>query len=195
MFMFKLALTATICLLAMSVALFAQTPFRSDSEAYQFGFEQGYRHGVADSEMGRDFDYARFRSGISYNSYRNPNFRSGYIDGYKDGFELRDADDMDDYDDEDRVRLSGTATGFVTVFTNRQFDGTSRAFSVGQYPYLNGRLNKTIDSVEIHGPIRVILFDEPNFHGRQMILEENTFDLDDFNFGDRAESMIIERLD
>jgi hypothetical protein len=39
--MFKLALTATICLLAMSVALFAQSPFRSDSEAYQFGFEEG----------------------------------------------------------------------------------------------------------------------------------------------------------
>lgn len=193
--MFKLALTATICLLAMSVALFAQSPFRSDSEAYQFGFEEGYRHGVADSEMGRDFDYARFRSGTSYNSYRNSNFRAGYIDGYKDGYELRSVDDMDDFDDEDGVRLSGTTSGFVTVFTNRHFDGTSRAFSVGQYPYLNGKLNKTIHSVEIHGPIRVILFDEPNFHGRRMILEENIFDLDDYNFGDRAESMIIERLD
>lgn len=113
------------------------------------------------------------------------------MEGYKDGYDLRD----DDFDDEDRVRLSGTTTGFVTVFTNRDFDGTSRALAPGEYPYLNGKLNKTIHSVEIHGPMRVILFDEPNFRGRRMILEEDTFDLDDFNFGDRAESMIIERLD
>ena len=192
--MFKLALTVTVCLLAMSAALFAQSPFRSDNEAYTFGFEEGYRHGVADSEMGRDFDYARSRSGVSYHSYMHSDFRSGYIDGYRDGYDLRERDD-DDFDDDDRVRLSGTTSGFVTVFTNRKFDGTSRAFAPGEYPYLNGRLNKSLHSVEIHGPMRVILFDEPNFRGRRLILEEDTFDLEDFNFGDRAESMIIERLD
>jgi len=192
--MIKLGLAATICLLLMSVALYAQSPFRSDEEAFRFGYEEGYRHGVADSEMGLEFNYShshRFQSGISYNSYVNANFRSGYVDGYKDGYDLRE----DDFDEEDQVRLSGTTSGFVTVFTNRKFDGTSRAFAPGEYPYLNGKLNKTIHSVEIHGPMRVILFDEPNFQGRRLILEENTFDLEDFNFGDRAESMIIERLD
>jgi hypothetical protein len=194
--MFKLGLTVSIFLLLISAPLIAQSPFRSDDEAFRFGYEEGYQHGVADSEKGLEFNYAhshRFQSGISYNSYVDSNFRSGYIDGYKDGYDLRH-DDMDDYDDDGDLQLSGTTSGFVTVFTNRQLDGTSRAFSVGQYPYLNGKLNKTIHSVEVHGPVRVILFDEPNFRGRRMILEENTFDLDDFNFGDRAESMIIERL-
>ena len=191
----KVTLFATICVLVLSVGLFAQTPFGSDSDAFRFGYEEGYRHGSADSEMGIEFNYShphRFQSGITIHSYNHSSFREGYMDGYRDGYNLRDVDDYD-IDDDDRVRVMGTTSGFATVFTNREFEGTSRAFSVGQYPRLSGSLDETIHSVEIHGPIRVILFSEPNFQGHRLILERNAFDLDEFNFGDRAESMIIER--
>jgi Beta/Gamma crystallin len=55
-------------------------------------------------------------------------------------------------------------------------------------------MRNKIDSIEVHGPVRVILFDEPNFQGRRLIVEDDTFDLDDFNFGNHVESMIIERI-
>lgn len=192
--MLKTSLIATICVLFISLSAFAQSPFNSDNDAYRFGYEEGYRHGNADSEMGLRFNYThphRFQSGISYYSYNDSRFRAGYMDGYSDGYDLDEVDV--DYDDEDRVRLLGTTSGFVTVFTNRDFDGSSRAFSVGEYPRLNGRFDDTIHSIEIHGPVRVHLFSEPNFQGQRLILEQSAFDLDEFNFGDRAESMIIER--
>lgn len=189
----KLFLT-TVCLMFAVGALYAQSPFRTDDDAYRFGYEEGYRHGMADAEMGLDFDYAhshRFQSGITYNSYVNARFRSGYIEGYSDGFD--EGEDEFDFDDDDGLRVPGTTTGFVTAFTNRRFDGSSRAFAVGEYPYLNGRLDESIHSIEIHGPVRVILFDEPNFRGQRLILEQSILDLDEFNFGDRVESMIVER--
>ena len=190
--MFKLTLTVTIFVF-LCAASFAQTPFRSDDDAYQFGYEEGYQHGKTDSDMGLDFNAThshRFRSGITYFSYNDSNFRSGYTAGYSDGFEM---DRVDRDFDDDRLHVLGTNTGFVTVFTNRSFDGTSRAFAPGQYPVLNGRLRESIDSVEMHGPVRVILFSEPNFQGQRLILEDSTSELDQFNFGDRAESMIIEQ--
>jgi hypothetical protein len=185
----------------MGAVAFAQSPFSSDTSAFNFGYSEGYRHGVADAEMGLSFDYAhshRFQSGISINSYTNSNFRSGYIDGYTDGYR-RSSDDFDfdeDIDrDDDDLFIDGRSDGFVTVFTNPNFDGSSRAFRVGSYPFLNGALRQKIDSIEVHGPMRVILYEEPDFQGRKLILEQDTFDLDEFNFGDRAESMIIERID
>ena len=193
--MLKTSLFATIFVLALSIGLFAQTPFSSDDDAYRFGYEEGYRHGNADSEMGLGFDYShphRFQSGITINSYNHSRFRAGYMEGYRNGYDIDAMDDFD-IDDDDRLRLMGTTSGFATVFTNREFEGTSRAFSVGQYPHLSGSLDERIDSVEIHGPIRVILFSEPNFQGHRLILERDAFDLDEYNFGDRAESMIIER--
>jgi hypothetical protein len=196
--MLKTSLFATVFILALGLGVFAQVPFGDGDDAYRFGYEEGYRHGSADSDMGLEFDYNhphRFQSGITINSYDDSRFRSGYMEGYRDGYDLDDVDDydVDDVDDDDRLQLMGTTSGFATVFTNRKFEGTSRAFSIGQYPRLTGSLDERIHSVEIHGPIRVILFTEPNFQGQRLILERDAFDLDEFNFGDRAESMIIER--
>lgn len=202
--MVKTTFITVISLLLIGVAAFAQSPFRSDGQAYQFGYEEGYRHGTADSEMGLNFDYThshRFQSGISWNSYTNARFRSGYIQGYKDGFYSSDSDyrDRDDsyreYNDFDRNLDDYDSGGFVTVFTSDGFSGNSRAMRVGQYPYLNENLHESIDSIEINGPMQVILFDRPNFQGKRIVLQQNVSDLDDFNFGDRAESMIVERLD
>jgi hypothetical protein len=193
--MIKTSFFATIFVLVLSVGLFAQTPFDSDDDAYQFGYQEGFRHGSADGEMGLGFDYShphRFQSGITIRSYNDSQFRSGYMEGYRDGYDIDDVDDYD-IDDEDRLQVMGTTSGFATVFTNREFEGTSRAFSPGEYPRLTGSLDERIHSVEIHGPVRVILFTEPNFQGHRLVLERDAFDLDEFNFGDRAESMIIER--
>jgi len=200
---------------------YGQTPFRTDQQAYQFGYNEGYHHGMSDSEAGLNFDYTHshhFQSGISYNSYVNARFRAGYIQGYNDGFysnnsaygdqndnyygEYRDRDrdrdaDRDDHyysgDYYNRDYQNGNYGGFVTVFTDKRFGGSRITFRAGQYPYLNGKLHKSIDSIELRGPVHVILFDKPNFRGKSIMIDGDVFNLDDYHFGDKAESMIVER--
>lgn len=217
--MMKLTLITVTFLLFIGFAVYGQTPFRTDQQAYQYGYDEGYRHGMADNEAGMNFDYThshRFQSGISYNSYVNTRFRSGYIEGYKDGFysnnsaayygdrndhyyrdnDDRDRDDYyDGYDQNSGGYDNGRYGGFVTVFTDDRFDGSRVAFRTGQYPYLNGKLHNSIDSIEVRGPVRVILFDKPNFRGKQIVIDGDVFDLDDYDFGDKTESMIVQRLD
>jgi hypothetical protein len=223
--MFKWTLIMLISFVLVSFAAYGQTPFRTDQQAYQFGYDEGYHHGIADSEAGLSFNYSHshhFQSGISYNSFVNARFRSGYIQGYKDGFysnnsnnspyynqdndyygEYQDQDrDRDDQDRDDhyysgdyynRDYRNGNYGGFVTVFTDDRFRGSRVTFRAGQYPYLNGRLHNSIDSIEVRGQVRVILFDKPNFRGKSIMIDGDVFNLDDYNFGDKAESMIVER--
>jgi hypothetical protein len=190
----------------------AQTPFQDDQQAYQYGYRQGYQHGMADMQEGLNFDYTHahnFRSGISYDSYTNAQFRSGYADGYKDGYygpadvdhdrdHDRDArayedDHHHDFDRDDHYYDSDN-NGFAKVYTKDRFDGSHETFHVGQYAYLDGKWHKNIESVEVRGPVRVILFDKPNFRGKRMVIQNDVIDLDDYHFKDKAESMIVERL-
>jgi Ni/Co efflux regulator RcnB len=221
--MFKKTLIMLISFVLVSFVAYGQTPFRTDQQAYQFGYDEGYHHGMADSEAGLNFDYTHshhFQSGISYNSYVNARFRSGYIQGYKDGYYSNSGYDRNDdyygeYQDRDRDDhyysgdyynrdyrngdygngdyRNGNSGGFVTAFTDDRFGGSRVSFRVGQYPYLNGRLHNSIDSMEVRGPVRVILFDKPNFRGKSIMIDNDVFNLDDYDFGDKAESMIVER--
>jgi hypothetical protein len=202
----------TLILVLLSFAAYGQTPFRTDQQVYEFGYHEGYEHGMSDSEAGLSFNYShshRFQSGITYNSYVNARFRAGYIQGYNDGYNSnnsnnsysnRNDDYYGEYEDRDRDGQyyserydNGNYGGFVTVFTNDRFDGSRVSFRSGQYPYLNGKLHNSIDSIEVRGPVRVILFDKPNFRGKSIVLDGDVFDLDDYDFGDKAESMIVER--
>jgi hypothetical protein len=196
----KIGLLIISVLLAASAVYAQYQPFRTDSEAYQFGYEEGYKHGLTDREAGLDFNYHHsheFQSGISYNSYVNENFRAGYSEGYSDGYYSRgDNDyDRDHYYDRDRGQSNDYGTrGFVTVFTRPDFRGMIREFGVGRYPRLSGSWNDSISSISISGPVRVILFDKEDFRGARLILEEDTRDLSELNFDSRAASMIIEPM-
>ena len=50
----------------------------------------------------------------------------------------------------------------------------------------------TIESIQIQGNIRVILFDLSDFHGETKVIDQTTSDLGSFK--NKAASMIIERL-
>lgn len=165
-------------------------PFRSDDEAYELGYREGLTHGIADREMGLSFDYRhdhRFRTGISFDSYVNAEFRSGYIEGYTDGYSSRGAGDFDDrrsdFRDED---------GSAIVYTDDGFEGASREYGIGRYPILSRDWNDSIESIELEGDVRVILFDEADFRGRRFVFERDVRDLDDYEFARRAASMIVE---
>ena len=218
--MVKWTLSIFLFLLCVSFAA-AQTPFQDDQQAYQYGYRAGYQHGMVDSKEGLSFNYShshQFRSGISYDSYTNSQFRSGYADGYKDGFDgTADADyehdrdndhhdhdrsyyDNDDHhdkdvdNDKDHHRYDADHGGFVKIYTKERFDGSHETFYVGKYPDLEGKWHKNIESIEIRGPVRVILFDKENFRGKRMVVQNDVIDLDEYKFKDKAESMIIEPL-
>jgi hypothetical protein len=217
--MVKWTLSLFLVLVCVSFAS-AQTPFQDDQQAYQYGYREGYQHGMADMHAGLNFDYTHahsFQSGISYDSYTNVQFRSGYVDGYKDGFygskdmdHDRDHEYGDDHHhDENRVysdddhherdydndhQRYDSDAGTVKVYTKDRFDGSHETFHVGQYPYLDGKWHKNIESVEVRGPVRVILFEKPNFRGKRMVVQNDIIDMDDYHFKDKAQSMIVERL-
>ena len=192
-----------ILLLLASILCVAALAFShddvTDRQAFRIGYDEGYSHGTADSRAGLDSDYSsvEYRSGISGDSYVNSWFRDGYKRGYADGYGRRAS----------QFAVHGTIiydhayvstasapryTGFASVYTDDGFGGSMREVDLGRYPDLTGRWNDSIDSVQILGPVRVILFDQRNFQGQQLILEEDTERLSDLNFGDRAASMIVE---
>ena len=190
----KLLILVPLLLVVTALVAYGQ-PFRSDEEAYDLGYREGLTHGMADREMGLSFDYRhdhRFRSGISFDSYVNAEFRSGYIEGYKDGYDSRRSTDFDD-------RRAGLfrddGHGLVIVHTDDGFEGASREFSVGRYPTLSRDWNDSIESIEMKGNVRVILFDEADFSGRRFMFERDVRDLEDYGFARRAASMIVEPYD
>lgn len=205
---------AMMALLVFLVAGASAEPFRSDSEAYQYGYDQGYQHGVADKNVDLQFDYHReYPTGDSYESYENKSFREGYAQGYTDGYNGRRHDganpqvnedrehfsehdrDHDRYSRESRVDASlPRSQDGIAVFTEEKFKGKSREFGLGRYPDLHGDWNDSIESVQIIGPARVILFDKKDFRGKRLIVEQDEANLGDLNFEGKAASMIVEPL-
>jgi hypothetical protein len=83
---------------------------------------------------------------------------------------------------------------FAAVYKDDDFNGEQRRFEVGKYPNLDDDWEKEIRSIQLMGDIRVILFDEEDFEGQSLIIEQDSADLDELNFKGRAESMIVESL-
>lgn len=167
--------------------------FTSEADAFKFGYNQGYNHGQIDSQTGRDFNYRRnphFESGMTYDTYRDENYRAGYKQGYEEAY----TDHPRDSDIQVRVIPSQQkSTGSARIFTDTGYGGEMEQLSVGRYPYLEDWKNQ-IESVQVNGNVRVILFDQNNFQGQSIVLEENSPNLDAFNFNKRAASMMVVRI-
>lgn len=164
-----------------------------DPQGFKSGYREGYYHGLADRQKGLELNYQRdpqFESGVSYRSYSTATFQGGYENGYKQGY----------YGASLNVGYRPSSTvlpatpGFVTAFTDDEFDGKMREFSIGRYSDLDGDWDDSLESIQVHGPVRVILFEDDDFEGKQLVIERTTKDLDDFNFDDKAGSMIVEPL-
>ena len=94
------------------------------------------------------------------------------------------------------VTISGNEEvghGYVIAYKDKGFKGESARFSVGEYKELKGDWDDEIESISLIGPVRVILFDDDDFEGKKVLLEQSTYELDDLD--EEAESMIVERFD
>ncbi|MCI0444160.1 beta/gamma crystallin-related protein [bacterium] len=167
--------------------------FTSDADAYKFGSDQGYNHGQIDSQTGRDFNYRRnphFESGMTFDTYRDENYRAGYKEGYEQAYTEHPRNS------ELQIQVIPSEqkpTGSVRIFSDTGYGGQMERLSLGRYPYLEDWKNE-IESVQVNGNVRVILFDKNNFQGQSIVLEENSPNLDAFNFNRRAASMMIVRI-
>jgi hypothetical protein len=205
----------------MALALLAISAFVYADNAYQVGFDQGYRNGINDKQGRIDFNYENsYRSCecMSNNSYTDSQFREGYKDGYVEGYSkgiyvIKNSDrpvyrNYEVRTDEQPVYRTYTvrsygdrryddrrylSDGFVIAFKKDDFRGDLAQFPMGRYPDLD-KMNweDKIESMQIPSTVRVVLFDDENFKGRSLILESNAADLSDYNFKKKAESMIIE---
>ncbi len=68
---------------------YSSSYYQGSREAFNYGYREGYDHGVSDRRHGDDFNYShdgKFRHGISSNDYVNQQFRQGYVRGYEQGY-------------------------------------------------------------------------------------------------------------
>ncbi|HSE39574.1 MAG TPA: beta/gamma crystallin-related protein [Acidobacteriota bacterium] len=79
----------------------------------------------------------------------------------------------------------------VTVYKKTEFRGKSKTFQAGEYPKLEDGWSGSIESVDLCGGLKVTLYEDENFAGPSLQIEQDQMDLDDFN--KKAESMIVER--
>jgi hypothetical protein len=191
-----------VALLTFTSILYAHNQTTSRADAFSTGYAEGYIHGESDREMGVDFNYrhdSRFRTGVSNNSYLNAIFRTGYKEGYSDAYSgkssreitIYESDDSKHYISNDETTFTSTP-GFVTVYSDENFDGRGRDLEMRRYSELDGNWEDDIESIQIDGNVRVVLFDDEDFEGQSLVLERSISDLEELNFKDRAESMIVE---
>jgi hypothetical protein len=201
-----------LCIIAL--AGFARADdYDHDNDAYRSGYQAGYQHGSLDSQARIDFNYRHahdYRAAETdhdnYDTHESCDFRVGYVEGYADGYFHKQPIvtgnyGHGDYDNDDRYdrdgyggggSYPGPGLGGVTVYTAEGFRGFGRTFSVGEYPYLTGQLNDSIESIRVDGNVRVILFDEKYFRGPRVVLDRDAWNLGGFR--NKAASMIIEPM-
>ena len=190
-------------LLACSVTVFADN--RDD---YQSGYGAGYQRGWQDQNSRVTFDF----HGPDYASSSDCDFRSGYVEGYADGYFRRPSaqrtenynneysenynnnyDHDRDYDRDDyRADNGGYANGEVIAFADTGFHGSARAFPPGQYSSLKDGWDDKIESIQVNGPVRIVLYDKKDFKGESIVVTQNAPDLGDFR--KKAASMVIEPM-
>jgi hypothetical protein len=79
----------------------------------------------------------------------------------------------------------------VTTYKKKDFRGKSRTFQAGEYPKLDDGWSGSIESIDLCGRMRVTLFQDENFAGPSLQIQQDQMDLSDFN--GKAKSMIVER--
>jgi hypothetical protein len=103
----------------------------------------------------------------------------------------RDSDDLRDFENKSASMIvEPMSGGFATVFKKTGYQGDVRELEIGRYPSLKDGWDDEIESVQISGNIRVILFDKKDFEGRRMVVDRDAFDLGDFR--KKAASVIVE---
>jgi opacity protein-like surface antigen len=166
-----------------------------DPQGFQIGYREGYGHGLTDRQSGLDFNYRhdhRSESGIGYDSYSSATFQSGYLQGYKQGYYGASVDVG--YRPASTIISAPPRSGFVVAFKDDDFQGKIQEFPVGRYPKLHDGWNDSIGSIQVSGNVRVILFEDDDFKGKQLVIERSMPDLGDFNFDDKTGSMIVEPM-
>ncbi|HTS24125.1 MAG TPA: beta/gamma crystallin-related protein [Casimicrobiaceae bacterium] len=117
--------------------------------------------------------------------------------------------DLDKTTFNDRTESIVVEDGYWQVCTDSYYRGACMTLGPGQYPSLTGQFTRTISSVREVAPPppapppppppppppgpRVILFEYPNFGGRQFVIDgQIAANLDNAGFNDRAASLMIE---
>ena len=148
-----------LLVLALVASLVAYTPMlqaqaierhgTSYEDDYADGYSLGFDHGLRDKSAGLDFDYEHsdtFMAGTV-------DFQSGYEEGYSDAYFERSSE------------ISRSEV--VEVFSSSGFRGKVMRLGIGRY---NSIELDDVESLRINGDVRVILFNEPDFEGRTIIL-------------------------
>lgn len=105
----------------------------------------------------------------------------------------RDTTELQDFENKAAsMMVEPMEGGFATVFKDPGYQGTVREFDIGRYSSLDNDWDDEIESVQLSGNVRIILFDKKDFEGERMIVERDTVDLGDFR--EKAASMIVEPL-
>jgi hypothetical protein len=188
-------------MILMAFAVIAISAFVYADNAYQVGYDQGYRHGISDRKEGMNFDIERYRISMSDNSYNDSQFVEGFKDGYSEGYnkQLSNLSNEEytyrerDYRDRDYRHRDFRSEGTVVAFKDKKFEGTMMQFPIGRYADLDDmNWDHSIESMQVPSDVRVILFEHKNFKGQSLVLENDAPNLGELNFKKRAESMIIE---
>lgn len=176
-------------------------------DSYENGYVRGYQHGSEDVRARLNFDfhhdngYQSNGTGHSiYGTDENCDTRVGYFEGYADGYFRRQArfevnnnpSYGGNYGYGDDHRGNSGSDVWVVAFSKSGYSGYSQQFRIGQYPHLDGQLNDSINSITVHGNVRVTLYDNGNFTGQRIVLDRDSSDLGSFK--SKAASMIVEPL-
>jgi len=177
-------------MILMALAVLAISAFLYADNAYQVGYDQGYRHGLSDKHDGLNFSTERYRISTPNNSYSDSQFYEGFKDGYAEGYNKELSNEEHVYRERDRDYRS---EGNVVAFKDKKFEGTMMQFPMGRYADLDDmNWDHSIESMQVPSNVRVILFEHKNFKGQSLVLENDAPNLGELNFKKRAESMIIE---
>jgi hypothetical protein len=179
------------------------TVYADEHNGYATGYSEGYQRGWHDQDGRVTFDF----HGPDYSATSDCDFRSGYVEGYADGYFRRPSaertgtnynysnnnyDHDRDYDRDDHRASDTYGGGEVIAFADTGFHGSARAFPPGQYSELKDGWDDKIESIQVNGPVRIVLFDKKDFKGESITVTQNAPDLGDFR--KKAASMVIEPL-
>ena len=165
--------TLLFCLVAYAPLTSAQIDdqygYSSTRDEFSNGYQAGYDHGMQDRHAGLNFDYEH----SDMYQYGSADFQSGYEQGYNEGF----------YGNHSTRSYTNHSTrsytnhpGAVEVFSATGFRGNVMRLGIGRYDSID---LEDVESLQINADVRVILFNEPDFEGRTVILTADAPNLRD----------------
>jgi Beta/Gamma crystallin len=82
-----------------------------------------------------------------------------------------------------------TSVPYVMAYKEKGFRGKSQRYDVGDYGQLED-WKDDIQSVQLIGGVRIVLYDKEQYQGKNMVVERSTADLGDFR--EKAASLRVE---